>query len=51
MEEMNETDMTNLLSGNGGSQVDLVLYIILGSELSKINILTRSISNTNIEQE
>jgi hypothetical protein len=33
-EGLNESEMVNLLSGNGGSQVDLVLYVIFKSEFS-----------------
>lgn len=31
-ESMNEAEMVNLLSGNGGSQVDVVLYVISNSK-------------------
>lgn len=32
LEGMNEPEMVNLLSGNGGSQVDLVLYVVSNSK-------------------
>jgi hypothetical protein len=33
LEGTSESDIVNMLSGNGGSQVDLVLYVIHHSEL------------------
>jgi hypothetical protein len=34
LENMSESDMIGMLSGNGGSQVDLVLYVIQHSKSS-----------------
>ena len=33
LDNASEPEMINMLSGNGGSQVDLVLYVIRHSEL------------------
>lgn len=32
---MSEPEMVNLLSGNGGSQVDVVLYVVSNSKVSR----------------
>ena len=34
MDNASESEMINMLSGNGGSQVDLVLYVIHHRKLS-----------------
>lgn len=33
MQGLSESDMINMLSGNGGSQVDLVFYVFTQSKL------------------
>lgn len=39
-EGMSETEMVNLLSGNGGSQVDVVLYVISNSKFLTMPTVT-----------
>ncbi len=47
---MAEPDLINLLSGNGGSQVDLVLYVIYHSTLTLLrNHTTYSNKNTGVK--
>jgi hypothetical protein len=48
-EGMGEPDMINLLSGNGGSQVDLVLYVIYHSMQTLRNRTTYSNKDTGVK--
>lgn len=38
LDSASESEMLNMMNGNGGSQVDLVLYVIRHSEFADIGL-------------